>query len=106
MFCHLFCRRTSTEVLPSIKLLAEIASYLPNLKHCIQLAERLGFPSDFVRRLREGRLGSTAARSILFKWKQKKSKQATGKVLFDALIAINRRDVAAGFAKELFGQGK
>ena len=93
-------------VLPSIKLLTEIADYLPKLKHCIRLAERLGFPSDYVKRLREGRLGGTAARSILFKWKQRKSKQATGKVLFAALIAINKRDVAAGFAKELLGQGK
>ena len=51
-------------------------------------------------------MDGTAARSVLFKWKQKKSHQATGKMLFDTLIAINKRDVAAAFAEHLIGEGE
>ena len=75
------------------------------LKHCIRLADKLGLPEEIKKRLGEQKLEGTSARGVLFKWKQKESHRATGKVLFDALIAINKRDVAAAFAEKLLGQG-
>ena len=56
--------------------------------------------------MEEQKLEGTSARGVLFKWKQKESHRATGKVLFDALIAINKRDVAAAFGEELLGRGE
>ena len=94
----------SGEVLPSIKLLTEIASYLPKVKHCLRLAKVLGFSKDIVERVQEKRFMRTALQ-ILCKWKQKKSSRATGRVLFEALITINKRDIAAAFSQELLGQG-
>ena len=76
------------------------------MKHCLRLADQLGLSEEFRKRLDKERLDGTAARSVLFKWKQKKSHQATGKMLFDALIAINKRDVAAAFAEQLLGEGE
>ncbi len=107
LFSVVFCRtRLASDVLPTVDLLSEIACCLPKLKHCVRLAERLGLSPDFVKRLREGRLRSTTALDILYKWRQERPKHAKGKALLDALIAINRRDVAACFAYELLGQGK
>ena len=76
------------------------------MKHCLRLADQLGLSDEFRKRLEKERLDGTAARTVLFKWKQEKSHQATGKMLFDALIAINKRDVAAAFAEQLLGEGE
>ena len=76
------------------------------MKHCLRLADQLGLSDEFRKRLEKEKLVGPAARSVLFKWKQKKSHQATGKMLFDALIAINKRDVAASFAEQLLGEGE
>ena len=56
--------------------------------------------------MREETFTSEVTLNVLHVWKKKKSKRASGKVLFDALIAMNKRDVALRFGEELLGQGE
>ena len=92
---------------PPSDLLQKVASFLPKRKHCVQLARSLSLGETFVNQLSEGEfMASTAALSVLLTWRREKSDGATGKALFDALAAINKRDVALRFAEGLLGRGK
>ena len=87
-------------------VLRQVANCLPKRKHCVQLAHSLGLADEFLNGMREETFTSEVTLNVLHVWKQKKSERATGKVLFDALIAMNKRDVALRFGEELLGQGE
>ena len=86
-------------------VLRQVAACLPKQKHCIQLADSLGLGDEFLNEVREGTFTSGAL-NVLHMWREKKREGATGKVLFDALTAMNKRHVALQFGEELLGQGE
>ena len=83
-----------------------MANCLPKRKHCIQLAHSLGLVDELLTGMREETFTMEVTLNVLHVWRQKKSERATGKVLFDALVAMNKRDLALRFGEELLGQGE
>ena len=86
-------------------VLRQVDNCLPKRKHCIQLADRLGLGDEFSNEMKEG-MSTSGALDVLRVWRQKKRERANGKVLFESLIAMNKRDIAVRFAAELLGRGK
>lgn len=85
----------------------EIGHLLPCGDTCVQLAEELDLDVNFVEQVKGGLYSSNlAALNVFCKWRQAKANAATGKVLFAALNAIGRQDVAACFAEQLTGEGE
>ena len=91
---------------PSLNVLLEISLYLPKLKHWVRLAENLGLREDFIMRVRAGRIADdVVALKVLYKWREEKKSSATGRALFDALVATSKA-VALHFAERLLGEGE
>ena len=93
-------------MMPSLDVLQDIALHLPKLKHSVRLATNLGLGEEFVERVKaHGFADDVVVLKVLFKWREKRSVEATGKVLFNALVATSR-DIALYFADCLLGEGK
>lgn len=88
-------------------VLFEVSTVIQNLSESIHLAIKLKVPPINVRRLLVSSFRQETALGILRRWKSASRQDATGAVLFAALVLMGKKDmVKEHFAKKLLGDGE
>ena len=72
--------------------MATVASSMPSLKACIDLAAKLGFSQIEIMKINA--FDEMTAQRILNKWYSREVENATGQVLYDALCTIGLKAIA------------
>ena len=89
---------------PTLSCLVAVANAIPDLWTCTQLAIALDIGNDRVRKVQQSVFTDQLVYTdVLCKWLEVKGEAATNAALYDALLTINRLDLAARFRQELLG---
>lgn len=89
---------------PFLTTLLKVANAMPDKWSCTKLAIALEIGEDAILKVQRSVFRDELAFDrVLMKWVQTKGSDATGRVLYNALLTIERADLAKRFDKELLG---